>query len=83
VKAAQRHLLADFSLPDGQAMIATLDRLQSDANHKYVWQGCPGAEQDGDRAKASSGQESGRPFFLLDTGKNGFVKGWVLHPPDA
>jgi hypothetical protein len=31
---------------------------------------------------SSQGTEAGRPFFLLK-GRNGYVKGWVLHPADA
>ena len=35
-----------------------------------------------DGVLSASGTESGRPFFLLK-GRNGYVKGWVLHPADA
>ena len=35
-----------------------------------------------DGVLSASGTENGRPYFLL-TGRNGHVKGWVLHPADA
>jgi hypothetical protein len=42
----------------------------------------PKLKPNDDGVKSEAGTESGRPFFLL-TGRNGHVKGWVLHPSDA
>jgi len=47
---------------------------------KPVW---PPPNPYDDGIRSTSAREAGRPCFLL-TGRNrGFVKGWVLHPPDA
>jgi len=35
-----------------------------------------------DDVESECGTEAGRPYFLL-TGRNGHVKGWVLHPAEA
>ena len=42
----------------------------------------PKPKPNDDGVKSEAGTESGRPFFLLK-GRNGYVKGWVLHPADA
>ena len=76
VQQAQRHLLVDFSPGENRAVLATLDRITSDAQHTYTWQ----ANVRGGKGRA--GEEAGRPFFLL-TGSRGFLKGWVLHPAGA
>ena len=90
VDDVQRHLLVKFSDPKANtAIISTLDDIKSAAEHKYTWQVNlgPGSDKGGrrledDGIKSSTGKEAGRPFFLLN-GRNGYVKGWVLHPADA
>jgi len=96
-KEAVRHLLVEF-LPDGRALIATLDRLKADKEHTYTWQAnvghiealawvpkwAPGAPpvDAADNIKISSATEAGRPSFLLQ-GRSGFAKGWAVAPADA
>ena len=96
-KEAVRHLLVEF-LPDGSALIATLDRLKGDKEHTYTWQAnvghvealawvpkwAPGAPpvDAADNIKISSATEAGRPSFLLQ-GRSGFAKGWAVAPADA
>ena len=41
-----------------------------------------GPEPSDDGIVSTQSMESGQPFFLLK-GRNGYVKGWVLHPADA
>jgi len=81
VNDARRHMLVDFSLPDG-AIVSTLDVIKSASQHTYTWQANMGSDRDDGEVKVSSGSEGGRPVFVLK-GRNGFVKGWVLHPADA
>jgi hypothetical protein len=96
-KEAVRHLLVEF-LPDGSALIATLDRLKGDKEHTYTWQAnvghvealdwvpkwAPGAPpvDAADNIKISSATEAGRPSFLLQ-GRSGFAKGWAVAPADT
>jgi hypothetical protein len=81
--SAKRHLLVKFAADKSQALLATLDRIKSAAPHTYTWQGNLGDQNDHDGIVASSGEEAGRPMFLLKGHNEGFVKGWVLHPADA
>jgi hypothetical protein len=77
VKSAVRHLRADF-LPKNAALLSTFDRIQSaGGEHAYTWQA-----NVGDGVKVTTGNEGGRPFFLLQ-GAQAFAKGWVLHPAGA
>ena len=96
---AARHMLVHFSAPNkNTAIISTLDDLKSTTEHQYTWQANIGAEmahdwpttlnppleplKTDDGVKVTTGNESGRPIFTL-TGRNGWIKGWVLHPADA
>ena len=94
VKDAKRHLLVKFSGPEeNSAIVSTLDEITSGSEHTYTWQANIGPEgmtkveakkprPNSDGVVTTSGTEAGRPYFLL-TGRNGHVKGWVLHPADA
>jgi len=82
VKDARRHLMVDFSLPNGAALFATLDEIESDSSHVYTWQANLGDESGDDGTLVYSGKESGRQTFLM-VGRSGWVKGWLLHPADA
>jgi len=83
VEQVQRHLLVDFSVPGNRAVLSTLDRIRSDRQHRYTWQANLGSNHDDDGIACEIRRESGRPAFVL-CGRNGsFVKGWVMHPPDA
>lgn len=77
-----RHVAVDFSAAENTAIISTLDRIQSDSEHDYTWNANLGDDRGDDGIDATGGEESGRPMFLLK-GKNGWVKGWVMHPSDA
>jgi len=44
-KEAVRHLLVEF-LPEGRAIIATLDRVRGDGEHTYTWQANVGRGDD-------------------------------------
>jgi len=78
----RRHLLVDFSLGEDTAVLSTLDRVKSGKSHTYTWNANLGDDKSDGGIKVTSGSEGGRPTFLLN-GKNGWVKGWVLHPADA
>ncbi len=80
VQDVKRHYLVRMS--ESVALLSTLDRIASDDEHTYTWQANLGSEQDDDGIESTSGTESGRPTFTL-TGRDGFVKGWVLAPADA
>jgi hypothetical protein len=96
-KEAIRHLLVEF-LPDGSAVIATLDRLKGDKERTFTWQinvghptpldwvpkWAPGAPpvDAADNIKISEATEAGRPSFFLQ-GRGGFAKGWVVTPATA
>ena len=96
-KETVRHLLVEF-LPDGGALLATLDRIKADTQHTYSWQINVGHEKSldwmkkfapgepavdaADNIKISSVSEAGRPSFLLQ-GRTGFAKGWAVAPADA
>jgi hypothetical protein len=80
---AKRHLLVKFAAEKSQAWLSTLDRIKSAAQHTYTWQGNLGDQNNDDGIVGSSGQEAGRPMFLLKGHNEGFVKGWVLHPAGA
>ncbi len=77
---AQRHFLARMS--PNAAILSTLDRLKASGNHTYTWQANVGNEEGDDDVKVSAGTEAGRPMFLMQ-GRDGYLKGWVLHPADA
>ena len=78
----KRHLLVDFSLGEDAAVLSTLDRVKSGKSHTYTWNANLGDDKSDGGIKVTGGSEGGRPTFLLK-GKNGWVKGWVLHPADA
>jgi hypothetical protein len=82
-ESAKRHLLVKFAADKSEAVLSTLDRIQSATQHTYTWQGNLGDQNNNDGIVATSGQEVGRPMFLLKGHNNGFVKGWVVHPADA
>jgi len=82
-ESAKRHLLVKFAADKSQAVLSTLDRIKSAGQHTYTWQGNLGDQNSNDDIVATSGQEAGRPMFLLKGHNNGFVKGWVLHPAEA
>ena len=82
-ESAKRHLLVKFAADKSEALLSTLDRIKSAAQHTYAWQGNLGDQNNNDGIAASSGQEGGRPMFLLKGHNEGFVKGWVVHPADA
>ncbi|UCF17995.1 MAG: hypothetical protein JSW59_00885 [Phycisphaerales bacterium] len=64
------------------ALLSSLDQIRSSKNHAYTWNANLGHDKGDDGIIASSGTESGQGSFLL-RGRNGWVKGWVLHPADA
>jgi hypothetical protein len=78
----RRHLLVDFARTENSALISSLDQIRSARSHTYTWNANLGDDKGDDGIMASSGAESGRGTFLL-RGRNGWVKGWVLHPADA
>ncbi len=78
----QRHVLVDFSLGKDAAVLSTLDRVKSSKTHAYTWNVNLGDDKGDGGIKVAAGSEAGRQTFLLK-GKNGWVKGWVLHPADA
>jgi hypothetical protein len=82
-ESAKRHLLVKFAADKSEAVLSTLDRIKSATPHTYTWQGNLGGQDDNDGIVATSGQEAGRPMFLLKGHNNGFAKGWVVHPADA
>jgi hypothetical protein len=82
-ESAKRHLLVKFAADKNQALLATLDRIKSAAQHTYTWQGNLGDQRNDDGIVAEGGQEAGRPTFLLRGHNEGFVKGWVVHPIGA
>ena len=57
------------------------------ANKTYTWQGklggFTGGTNDTFGILGTHGTEAGRPYFLLETPDDAFVKGWVLNPADA
>lgn len=73
---AYRHCLVDFF--HQEAVVSTLDSVVSLRENIYTWQlRFPDSGRAGP-VNASSGEEDGRPFFLLQ-GRNGsYLKGWVL-----
>jgi hypothetical protein len=87
--SAKRHLLVKFASDKSEAVLSTLDRIQSATPHTYTWQGNLGDQDNNDGIVATSGQEAGRPMFLLKGHNNGFAKGWVVMfvgqgaPPEA
>jgi hypothetical protein len=83
VDDVRRHLLVDFTLPDGAGIVATWDRVTSAKPHAYTWQANIGDEAGTDGVQVTAGTEAGRPTFLLRGRRDGFVKGWVLAPADA
>ncbi len=83
VHSARRHMVVDFSLGEGQGIMSTLDQVRSGNAHDYTWQANLGSDRDDGGVKVTSGNENGRPYFVM-TGRNkGFVKAWVMHPADA
>lgn len=78
----KRHLLVDFSLSKETAVLSTLDRVKSSRPHTYTWNANLGDDKGDAGIEVTAGKESGHATFLLQ-GKNGWVKGWVLHPTDA
>jgi hypothetical protein len=97
-KEAIRHMLVEF-LPDGQAIVATLDRVKGNGEHTYTWQAAvghpgpltwvpewaPGHEpiDAADNIKISGAAEAGVPTFLWSGRNAGFTKGWMLTPAGA
>ena len=78
---AKRHVLARMN--GGSAVIATLDRLRADQAHEYTWNLNLGDAEGDDGVEVSQMVEGGRAAFVLRGRNSGFVKAWVLHPPDA
>ena len=78
----QRHWLVDFSPNDNSAILSSLDRITSTQTHRYTWNANLGDERSDGDIKAAVGREAGRSTFLLQ-GKNGWLKGWVLHPAEV
>ncbi len=79
VEDLERHFLVDFSSKKNAAIISTLDRVKSSQLHTYTWNANLGNEKTDDNIEIVEGIEDERLTFLLE-GKNGWVKGWVLHP---
>jgi len=98
-KAQRHMLVAFSEPDKNEAIITTLDDIKSSAKHTYTWQANIGSADEqkwmadlkppvpvipaDDNVKVTAGTEAGRPMFLLEGRKNGFVKGWVLEPADA
>ena len=78
----KRHMMVDFSLGEDYAVISTLDRVKSGKSHTYTWNANIGDDKTNGGIKVTNSTEGERQTFLLN-GKNGWVKGWVLHPADA
>ena len=64
--------------PEGRVKLPTPPAPKRDAKPASP----PLPPPNDDDIVSTSGAEAGRPFFLL-TGRNGFVKGWVLSHADA
>jgi len=83
IMSAKRHLKVDFSSGPGEPIISTLDKLRDESVHEYAWQINVGDELDDGAIIMSSGDEDGRPYFLLTAPNGSYTKGWILHPSDA
>lgn len=84
---ARRHLKVDFSQPGAEAVLMTLDELESTQSRSYTWQWNVGGEyglaETGMSVQAL--HEGGRPAFLIrgNDDRDGYVKGWVLSHAEA
>lgn len=80
VEKAHRHLVSDFSGNSGENTLLTVfDQLRSSGSaRQYRWQINTGA------STVSLDTTDGRPGFTLSyPGRDGYLRGWVVHPANA
>jgi len=84
LRSAKRHTFVLMGNPNSNVgLVSTLDLFQGGEGKQLIWQANTGAPKSNAGVEEQSGNESGRPYFLLKGNNNGYVKGWVLHPADA
>lgn len=76
----QRHLLVKFNQNHGSAIITTLDKIQDEETHDYIWQLNLGNEANDGDIISTVGKENSLNIFLLRGKNDSYLKGWIVHP---